>query len=129
MKKLANNLLELWIVTRDRLTDSDIGTETHKNDLEYSLLNTDWILEKVRSSDVYAQCLYAAICNNEFQRQAVWSLLKGETWSCSWRYAGGIIADMREAGDYMDWYCSGGEGMVDEEIRADLFRLGWQVVE
>mgnify|MGYP003705677079 CR=1 FL=1 len=29
---------------------------------------TDWILEKVRESDVYAQHLYAAMCNNEFQK-------------------------------------------------------------
>lgn len=129
MKKLVNNLLGPWTVTQDHSTDSDIDTESHKSDLEYILLNTDWILAKVRDSDVYAQCLYAALCNNEFQRQAVWPLLKGETWSCSWRYAGGIIADMQEKGDYMDWYCSGGEGMVDEEIREDLFKLGWRVVE
>ena len=47
------------------------------------------------------------MCNNEFQLKEAWPILKDQRWSCSWRYAGGIIADMREEGDYMDWYCSG----------------------
>lgn len=75
--------------------------------LEYDLRTCDWILDKVRNNDYYAQNLYAAICNNEFIRNDVWPLLKKKTWSCSWRYAGGIIADMRQEGDYIDWYCSG----------------------
>jgi len=110
---------------RDREQDPDWA----ENNLEYDLRSTDWILAKVRSCDEYAQCLYAALCNNEFQQQAVWPLLKGESWSCSWRYAGGIIADMQEKGGYMDWYCSGGEGYVTEEIAEDLLRLGWRAVE
>jgi len=64
-------------------------------------------------------------------------LLKGQHWSCSWRYAGGIVADIREEGDYMDWYCSGirdsdspdngfvPESCVTDEIREDFFKLGW----
>lgn len=128
--------------------------ETQKNNMEYDLLTTDWILEKVRSSDRYAQNLYAAICNNDFQKRDLWPILKEETWGASWRYAGGIIADMRQEGDYIDWYCSGmgglaggwnkdeetftewavrtgfvPEGTVTEEIRDDLFKLGWLVVD
>lgn len=78
-----------------------------KNNLEYDLLTTEWILEKIRKSRVYSQNLYAALCNNEFQKLDVVPILKDEKWSCSWRYAGGIIADMRQKGDYIDWYCSG----------------------
>ena len=128
-----------------------------KNNMEYDLRSTDWILEKVRTNEVYAQHLYAAMCNNEFQKLEVMPILKDEKWSCSWRYAGGIIADMRESGDYIDWYCSGikgnmyndsdvelteemqqrlaitnqfvGESCVTEEIRADLKRLGWILVD
>ena len=77
------------------------------NNMEYDLLTTDWILEKVRTNDIYAQNLYAAMCNNDFQKLDVMPILKGQTWSCSWRYAGGIIADMQQKGDYIDWYCSG----------------------
>ena len=119
--------------------------EWQKNNLEYDLLSTEWILEKVRASDTYAQNLYAAMCNRDFQKLDVIPILKSETWSCSWRHAGGIIADMQQKGDYINWYCSGigdglgngdadgtkgyvGEGRVTDEIRQDLERLGWVVL-
>jgi hypothetical protein len=115
-----------------------------KDNLEYDLRITDWILDKVRNSDTYAQNLYAAMCNNGFIKNDVWPILTEKEWSCSWRYAGGIIADMREKGDYIDWYCSGigeglgngdidgtkgyvGEGLITDEIREDLIKLGWLV--
>ena len=129
---------------------------THIDNMEYDLLTTDWILKKVRESDVYAQNLYASMCNRDFIKHEVIPILKNQRWSCSWRYAGGIISDMRQEGDYIDWYCSGikgaqpteeefqalslekqarakeynayvGEGVVTDEIRKDLFRLGWVV--
>ena len=116
--------------------------ESRVNSLEYDLRTTDWILEKVRNSEFYAQNLYAAMCNTDFIKNDIWQVLKEEKWSCSWRYAGGIIADMRQEGDYMDWYCSGsgwmddegnmkprvGEGIVTDEIRDDLLKLGWIVI-
>ena len=118
-----------------------------KDNMEYDLRSTDWILEKVRSNDAYAQNLYAAMCNNGFIKLDVIPILKQEEWSCSWRYAGGIIADMQQKGDYIDWYCSGirnvdedeevnklwdgrnyvPEGCITDEIRNDLQRLGWAV--
>ena len=114
---------------------------SQENNLEYDLLTTEWILNKVRASDAYAQNLYAAMCNMQFVKNDIWPLLKDQRWSASWRSAGGIVANMREEGDYMDWYCSGigakegdysnyvGEGNVTDEIRADLALLGWRVVE
>jgi hypothetical protein len=130
----------------------------HENNLESDLRATDWILQKVRANEAYAQNLYAALCNNDFQKIDVVTILKNETWHCSWRYAGVIVADMREQGDYLDWYCSGirnvpvnseleimseqersryekiysrhvSESAVTDEIRADLIQLGWQVIE
>jgi hypothetical protein len=110
------------------------------NNMEYDMSQSDWFLSRVRGSDDYAQNLYAALCNNTFQKQDVWLILKDAYWSCSWRYAGGIVADLQDkGGDYMDWYCSGigektdsnfvGEGNVADEIRADLQQLGWIVVD
>lgn len=113
--------------------------DSRKDNMEYDLLTTDWILAKVRDNKVYAQNLYAAMCNNDFIKREMWPLLKEQKWSCSWRYAGGIIADMQEQGDYIDWYCSGirddysngyvGESVVTEEIEKDLYELGWIVVK
>jgi len=105
-------------------------------DLEQDIRTCAWMLQKVRDSENYAQNLYAAMCNNVFQRNEVWPRLKNEYWSCSWRSAGGLIARLRNSGDYMDWYCSGightdqgyvSESDVTDEIRQDLFAIGWTV--
>lgn len=98
-----------------------------KHNLENDLLSSTTILDKCRNSKVYSQNLYAALCNNRF-------FYGDNEWTCSWRYAGGIIADILQSGDYMDWYCSGvgssingyvRESDVTEEIRLDLIKLGW----
>lgn len=132
------------IRNQDFLRDSDL--EWQKNNMEYDLRTCELMLNKVRSSDTYAQNLYAAICNRQFQKLDVMPVLKDERWSASWRSAGGIIANMRQEGDYIDWYCSGiGEGLgngdldgtkgyvpeseVTDEIREDLKQLGWIVLD
>ena len=85
--------------------------QSRVNNMEYDLLTTDWILEKVRTRDDYAQNLYAAMCNNEFIPLEIVPILRQDPekdyWGASWRSAGGIIADMQQKGDYIDWYCSG----------------------
>jgi hypothetical protein len=127
-----------WYKTFDQLKkEKEQNPEWQKNNLEYDLRTTDWILKKVRESNTYAQHLYAAMCNNDFTKNDVWPILQEESWGCSWRYAGGIIADMRQHGDYIDWYCTGisthdngvNEGTVTDEIREDLLTLGWIVKE
>lgn len=143
------------IAAAARQKEQEPGWE--ENNLEHDLRSTDWILEKVRSSEVYAQNLYAALCNNSFQKLDAWQILNDKTWHCSWRYAGGIVADMKGSGDYIDYYCSGigtyldenevselapegqeryhtvtskfvNESAVTEEIKSDLKRLGWVVI-
>jgi hypothetical protein len=120
------------------------------NDLEHDITATAWFCEKVRSSDAYAQNLYAAMCNMRFMKLDLVPILKDEYWSASWRAAGGIVARIQGKGDYMDWYCSGmggfaalddetddeakelfdrrgyvPEGTVTEEIKEDLKKIGW----
>ena len=75
--------------------------------LERDMKDTRWFVDKVRASESYAQNLYAALCNNAFQKLELMPVLKDEIWSCTWRSAGSIVADIRCEGDYMDWYCSG----------------------
>ena len=122
-----------------------VDSAWQKNNMEYDLRSNEWMCANARASDTYAQNLYAAMCNNDFQKLDVVPILKEETWSCSWRHSGGVIADMLGKGDYIDWYCSGigdglgngdvtgvkgyvPEGCITDEIRNDLQRLGWAIV-
>lgn len=114
------------------------------NNLEHAIRHCDWMVDKIRNHAFYAQNLYAAICNNQFVRAEVFPILKEEYWTASWRYAGGLMAEIRGQGDYMDFYCSGitneavdpdgdqpgivAESRVTPEIRSDLERLGWLVI-
>jgi hypothetical protein len=148
-------MFKSWQQQRLELEESDVWK---LDNMEYDLRSTKWILDKVKD-DVYAQHLYASMCNNEFTKNDVWPILTEKRWSCSWRTAGGIIADMREEGDYIDWYCSGirdakelddtefqaltkeqqegyiqgkkfvPESVVTDEIREDLLKLGWIVID
>lgn len=151
--------LDLFKTLAEQKYDREQSIEWQQENMEYDLRSTPWILEKVRSSNAYAQNLYASMCNNEFTKNDVWPILQQKKWGCSWRYAGGIIADMQEKGDYIDWYCSGirskedmddgtnkelteqgrklyeevqkyvPESVVTDEIREDLLKLGWIVVQ
>lgn len=110
-------MMEYYESWDEREDAQEADPEWRKNNLEWDLRTTDWILEKARVSDSYAQNIYAALCNNGFTKLEVIPLLKEEEWSCSWRYAGGIVAHMQQKGDYIDWYCSGirDRGYGDDE--------------
>lgn len=155
----AQDMIDLFNSWQDRAKEQEADPEWQKNNLEYDLRSNSWICDKAKAREEYAQNIYAALCNTEWQRNDVWPRLKNQTYSCSWRYAGGIVADMCEQGDYIDWYCSGirgaglsekdrasmsaeqiarcewmdehfvSEGHVTDEIREDFFRLGWILIE
>ena len=159
-KPNADELFDLFSSMEQQKLNLEETDEWKKDNMEYDLRSTQWILEKVKADKVYAQHLYASMCNREFVKNDVWPILTEKKWSCSWRYAGEIIANMREEGDYVNWYCSGivgtadpieqevwntltldqqkhvkdkqafePEGKVTDEIRKDLLKLGWIVVD
>lgn len=152
----AQEMIEFFKSWTDLRQQQEATDEWKKDNMEYDLRSTQWICDKAKASEAYAQNLYAAMCNREFVKNDVWPLLTDKRWSCSWRSAGGVVANMVEQGDYIDWYCSGirgdvtdeeynqltkeqqenyiymknnfvGEGRVTDEIREDLFKLGWIV--
>ena len=154
----AQSMIDFYKNHRQRRLDLEETDEWSIDNMEYDLRTSELIIEKCKDK-IYAQHLYAAMCNNEFTKNDVWPILRDKRWGCSWRYAGGIIADIRQEGDYIDWYCSGirnqedltteeynqmsredqeryleanasvAESFVTDEIRKDLLTIGWLVVD
>lgn len=92
-------------------------------------LKLDPEVRRLVQDKAWAHKLYSALCNTDWQPDDVLDILRENTWSASWRTAGGIVADLRNCGeDYVDWYCSGLEGYVHDDIRLALARLGWVCV-
>ena len=123
---------EFYASFKARDAENEADPEWRKNNLEWDLRTSDVMCARVKD-DEYAKKLYSALCNTDWLPIEVIPLLRQhpdkDMWSCSWRYAGGIIANMREQGDYMDWYCGGMEGFIDPEIAKDLKELGWQGID
>jgi hypothetical protein len=84
---------------------------------------------------------YQALCNVDWEKvfvgteeDRVFDKLRGadyRIWHCSWRYAGGLIADIRNwkynlNEDYMDFYCSGNESEITDRVRHCFERIGWK---
>jgi hypothetical protein len=123
-----------------------IAERTHHLDMD--VCQCDWMVERIRRDDAYAQNFYAALCDRSWREDDAWEILSDRTWRVSWRTAGAIVADIRGEGDYQDWYCTGSfvwhdrdgyeptpselyyvpEGMITEEIRQDLAQIGWYPV-
>jgi len=117
-------------------------------DLYEDMQACDWFIAKLQERR-YAQNVYAALCNMRWQPMDVMPILRDEYWSCTWRSAGGLVAELRGQGeDYMDYYCSGiqdfssdqtdpnfvsggyvAESVVTDEVRADLASMGWRPSE
>lgn len=114
----------LFIDERDADLDaSPVGDVSEPPDLERDLVWSDRLRALVRSK-LFATLLYSALCNTTWRKDA-----GGPVWSCSWRHAGGIVAALRAEGDYLDWYCSMSEGLVDEQVLTEIEALGWKLAE
>jgi hypothetical protein len=85
-----------------------------------------------------AKDFYRALCNmrwrlNTPEDEQIMDRLKGvrnDVCSYSWRYAGGVIAEIRDSNyntneDYIDFYCAGGEGDVSDLVKECFERMGW----
>lgn len=75
--------------------------------------------DKIRSDDKLAIAMWSALANVD------WKNTNGDTAGYSFRAAGDLVAAIRGSGVYMDWYCSGPDGVVSEEIAGALAKEGW----
>jgi len=110
----------------------------------YAEMLGDRIVIDLLADRAIAVEFYAALCNMQWRPKAsdipedelIIKKLKGEEeilWSCTWRSAGGYIAGIRimfhgKTEDYMDFYCSGNEGVVSDLVRECFDRMGWEPV-
>lgn len=117
-----------------------------EHDLRTDLDNSILIMNKIKN-DVYAQNLYAALCNVQWVHKDILSILKDDFWGISWRAAGSLVANLRNKHglkeNYLNYYCSGiledvpngnhlrsaFEGEIKDEIKKDLSDLGWRPIQ
>jgi len=82
---------------------------------------------RVMNEELFDKELYRALCNVQWQKATEPTMI----FSCSWVYAGGIVAELKgNAGfmNYIAYYANGGEGEVSERVLSALRELGWEPI-
>lgn len=92
---------------------------------EQDLLNDSDLMNLVMD-ETFAKNLYAALCNTSWGKDDC-------VFECSWRYAAGFVAFLRQKKGglletYADFYCSGWEGVIFQDIEVVLGNLGWSPI-
>lgn len=112
-----------------------------ERDLFEEMFKDGIVIQYLKDVEI-AKDFYRALCNTKWytkewfpapEDERIISKLKGEEkpyWSCSWRVAGGYIAEIRNhyyntTDDYIDFYCSGNEGIVTGLVIECFDRMGW----
>lgn len=75
--------------------------------------------DSIHDDDV-AEELWSALANVEWYHPE-----SHDTAGYSFRGAGGLIAQLRDEGNYMDWYCCARDGVVSNNIARVLKKRGW----
>lgn len=73
--------------------------------------------------DIVCAQVWSALANVDWKHE------HGDTASYSFRAAGDLIASIKGAGMYMDWYCSGPSATVAGYIEDAMLAEGWTVDE
>ncbi len=111
-------------------------------DLEAEMMADAVVINLIADKKIAAD-FYRALCNMDWlasknlpEDEKIIERLRGndrDIYSCSWRHAGGIIAEIRNMHyhkneNYMDFYCSGDEGTVTPLVRECFGRMGWEPI-
>jgi hypothetical protein len=105
------------------MTDKELDTQGYKETVESNVVFHDLIRRtvlKYLDSEEKKTQIYNALCN------IVWYNPKQLVqYSCSWRYAGGLVANVEKSKDYLDYYCSDNEGEVESWIEEEFNKENW----
>ena len=117
----------MWdLKTLIRMNAEKDDEEIEDPNLELDLYQAKHVVSRCKKDpDGFAKELYAALCN------VTWKNVEtGKTYTCSWRYAGGIVSTMaHDVDDYTRYYNSGDEGVVTDDVLTELVKLGWEPTE
>ena len=76
--------------------------------------------ERMRTDDELCSQIWSALANIDWYHPANY-----DSASYSFRAAGDLIAAIRGTGCYIDWYCSGPDASITDEIRQSFKKEGW----
>lgn len=92
------------------------------NTFEARLFDSKYFKYKMQDIN-YAINFYRALCNND-----IVDTTTNKEYYYSWRSAGALTASLRFKNEnYLDFYCSGDEGLVNDNIREDLKFLEFEI--
>jgi hypothetical protein len=99
-----------------------------RKSIHEDIRNTDFLVKKIRDNSIYAQNLYAGLCNNGF-------IKNGEDDGNSFRENAVFLEELCDL-DYYQLYWSGGSsvenkeykkwGELTSEVEQDLLKIGWK---
>ena len=76
--------------------------------------------DRVRQDEAFACRLWSSLTNTSWRHSSAGTI------GYSFRSAGGLVAQLRREGCYLDWYMCGEIGSVDQDIAAILAGVGWR---
>ena len=95
-----------------------------KKEKNFEKIVTQHLSGKAQNNN-FAKKLYDSLCNNVWFNKST-----KDIYSCSWRYAGGFVAKLRNTSEnYLDFYCSGNESKYYKEVHVALERLGYKNIK
>lgn len=94
------------------------------NEKCFKTLLSQHLSDKVKDIK-FANALYGSLCNTIWYNKTT-----EDIYSCSWRYAGGLVADLRNVGEnYLDFYCNGEEEIYHSEVYTEIEKLGYESLQ
>lgn len=77
--------------------------------------------QTMKENEAFAKLVWGGLAN------VIWVNKKtDDEFSCTFRYAGGLISEITERGDYMTYYCSGDYETIPATMKERLGKLGWK---